>query len=224
MFFTFLQIFRIIDRPVSTRFLFMCARVVDKAKKRRQILEAARDVFSRQGIYNFKMIDIAKRAEIGKGTLYEYFRDKEDLIAGVFNNFLREVNHYVEQQMKLDENPRDQIKTYLATSLGYFEKYPENLHLVFDLWSKIIKQQGNVTSTLEVFSEDYRTLIGKIADVIRCGQERREFKTIDSQTVASALMAYVEGIMFQVVIGVYKLDSRKTADEVSRIFFEGIGK
>ena len=202
----------------------MCARIVDKEKKRLQILEAAQDVFIRQGIYNFKMIDIAEKAGVGKGTLYEYFKHKEDLVNGVFNSFLKNMSAEIEQKVDLEVTPENKIRAYLATTLGYFEKYPEDLQLVFDLWSKVVKAVGKATSTLQVLSEDYRDMIKQIATVIQEGQRQNIFKEYDSMMIASALVAYVEGIMFQIVIGVYKLDSQKTADEVSRIFFEGIRK
>ncbi len=54
-------------------------KIVDKEAKRKDILNAAIHVFVEQGAAKTKIADIAKRANIGKGTIYEYFSSKEDI-------------------------------------------------------------------------------------------------------------------------------------------------
>ena len=56
---------------------------VDKDAKRREIIRAAAAVFTRSGYHVAKMQDIATAAEIGKGTIYEYFSTKEELFLAV---------------------------------------------------------------------------------------------------------------------------------------------
>ena len=58
----------------------MTPRIVDREAKRKQILGAAMTVFARKGINDFRMIEIAEAANMGKGTLYEYFPSKDELI------------------------------------------------------------------------------------------------------------------------------------------------
>ncbi|MCP4754546.1 MAG: helix-turn-helix transcriptional regulator [Proteobacteria bacterium] len=45
-------------------------KIVDKAAKKGEILSSAIKVFAEKGVANTKMVDIARRAEIGKGTIY----------------------------------------------------------------------------------------------------------------------------------------------------------
>ena len=67
----------------------MAPIIVDKELKKQDILVAALKVFARQGIAKTKMIDIAIEAGIGKGTIYEYFRSKEEVIRESFQAFLQ---------------------------------------------------------------------------------------------------------------------------------------
>ncbi len=53
--------------------------IVDKNKKRREILQAAMKVFARDGYHRARIEAVAEEAKIGKGTVYEYFRSKTDL-------------------------------------------------------------------------------------------------------------------------------------------------
>lgn len=61
---------------------------VDKARRRKVLLDAARDVFADKGYHDAKVEDIAERADVAKGTVYLYFKDKravlEELIDGLF--------------------------------------------------------------------------------------------------------------------------------------------
>ena len=52
-------------------------KIVDKKKKREKILETAITVFAKRGIANTKITDIAEAAQVGKGTIYEYFHSKD---------------------------------------------------------------------------------------------------------------------------------------------------
>ena len=52
--------------------------------RRKAILDAAGQVFARKGYTNARIIEVAEAASVGKGTIYEYFRSKEDLFFAVF--------------------------------------------------------------------------------------------------------------------------------------------
>ena len=64
-------------------------RVIDKRKKAEAIGHAALQTFREAGYHGTRMADIAKAAGVGKGTLYEYFDDKADVLRFVFDDFFR---------------------------------------------------------------------------------------------------------------------------------------
>lgn len=86
--------------------------------KRQAILEAAAEVFASKGFYGAKIEDISLRAGIGKGTVYEYFRSKEDLfnelIKAGFDSFesmlLQEIDRAKDVRAKLESIIRVQIE------------------------------------------------------------------------------------------------------------------
>ncbi len=65
----------------------MAPKIVDREEKRRTLLAAAGQVFSARGFHETRMAEIAVAAGVGKGTIYEYFEKKEDLLAGLFDLF-----------------------------------------------------------------------------------------------------------------------------------------
>jgi AcrR family transcriptional regulator len=62
-------------------------RIVDKKEKAARIGSAAITVFRRLGYHRTRMVDIAEAAGIGKGTLYEYFRNKDEILRFEFERY-----------------------------------------------------------------------------------------------------------------------------------------
>ena len=58
--------------------------------RKKQILECAKKIFSEKGFYDTQVDDIVKTLRIGKGTIYQYFRNKEDLFFSLLETFVHE--------------------------------------------------------------------------------------------------------------------------------------
>ncbi|HCY86413.1 MAG TPA: hypothetical protein DHV36_14855, partial [Desulfobacteraceae bacterium] len=69
----------------------MSKREENKGKKQTAILAAALTVFSQKGYAASKIIDIARAANVGKGTIYEYHRSKEDLFFALFQWYVERI-------------------------------------------------------------------------------------------------------------------------------------
>ena len=59
-------------------------KIVDREEKRDSLVKAAASVFASQGFSRARIADIAEAADVGKGTIYEYFDSKEELFLAVF--------------------------------------------------------------------------------------------------------------------------------------------
>jgi AcrR family transcriptional regulator len=77
---------------------------IEDTAKRRQIMEGARAVFLARGFDAASMMDIAKAAEVSKGTLYVYFKSKEELFSTIAR---QECATQAEVTFRLDENDHD---------------------------------------------------------------------------------------------------------------------
>src|SRR5260221_8605603 len=61
-----------------------------RADKREAILRAATDVFAERGFFNAQVADVARAAGVAAGTVYLYFRGKDDLLVSIFEKTMRE--------------------------------------------------------------------------------------------------------------------------------------
>src|SRR6187455_716503 len=104
-------------------------RTVDPARSE-QILEAAARLFHKRHYHEVRMDDVAADAGVAKGTIYRYFRDKEDLylalILASMNRFIAEIT-----PMMADPEPADRrLRAYIRRSLAFCERYPYFMDLV----------------------------------------------------------------------------------------------
>ena len=88
-------------------------RKVDKEAKKDKILKAAMKVFAKNGIFETKMEMVAQKAGIAKGTIYEYFKSKDELVQMVFNHLLVQMNTHVKQSMAMASSPHEKLKAGL---------------------------------------------------------------------------------------------------------------
>ncbi|MBN1213570.1 MAG: TetR/AcrR family transcriptional regulator [candidate division Zixibacteria bacterium] len=198
----------------------MAPKVIDRQQKKRQIIYSAMQVFARQGINNFKMIDIARKANLGKGTLYEYFRSKEELIAGTFELFMETYSAYITNELNKHENPEVKIKVLIASSLDFFVSHEEWVAVMFDFWAAgSPRREGKSFITgLAGFYEKYKNYLVALLDE---GINKKVFHPVDKPLMASVIIALLDGVMFQVLMGLLKNEPR-LGENISRLVLQSL--
>jgi AcrR family transcriptional regulator len=99
------------------------AIIVDKEKKKAEIALACKDLIISSNINSLTISAIAKEAGIGKGTFYEYFKDKYELIFELVSILLQEYNKITEAKLKEATNIKDKLKIF--ASFYYDSDYKE---------------------------------------------------------------------------------------------------
>jgi len=91
-----------------------------KEAKRRKILNAALKIFSRKGYGTAAIDEVAQEAGIAKGTLYLYFRDKEDLFCSTIMYFIDNLAAYLKKHVDNNEGPLDILRSIAYHVLRFF--------------------------------------------------------------------------------------------------------
>ena len=104
------------------------AIIVDKEAKRRDIALSCRDLLQENGIGNLTIAQIAQTAGVGKGTIYEYFDNKEDIVFEIITTFLREDLSRLQQLVTLPLSTREKLFRF-CTTLFENEKGQKHLEL-----------------------------------------------------------------------------------------------
>lgn len=199
----------------------MCPRKIDKAVKRREILQAALRVFAEKGFKNTKMADIAQTASIGKGTIYEYFRHKDEMLVAAFESVRQSGEHLTVQILERDISPLDKLREIFR---GLVRLYGDDLgqaRVFFDFWVEGMQNQERPEIDFKPIYDEYRAIVNDLLhQAIRAGELRADI----SEHTASIFIGVLEGLFLQCLVdpGVFVLED--TVDGVLDTLLRGILK
>jgi TetR/AcrR family fatty acid metabolism transcriptional regulator len=93
-------------------------------EKYERILEAALEVFAAKGFHEAKVTEIARTAGIADGTIYLYFKNKDDLLISLFESRLEQINSGLRAQLAETSNPSEQVESFIRYHLRLAEQSP----------------------------------------------------------------------------------------------------
>jgi TetR/AcrR family fatty acid metabolism transcriptional regulator len=155
--------------------------------KRERILTAAERIFARRGFFAAKVSDVAKEAGVADGTIYLYFKSKDDLLISLFERRMQQVNEALREAVAGIDSPREQLRAFIKTYLQLVHDEPtavEVLTIELRQSSKFMKEYENPQ-----FADFLRLLGGIIADA----QERRELdRSIPAHVAARMIFGVLD--------------------------------
>jgi TetR/AcrR family fatty acid metabolism transcriptional regulator len=159
-------------------------------EKRDRILDAAETIFARHGFFAARVSEIAKEAGVADGTIYLYFKSKDDLLISLFERRMKQVN--AQLQRAIDGlAPGEALRAFITRYLQLMANEPaavEVLTIELRQSSKFMKEYDNPE-----FAAYLRMLGGIIAD----GQARGE---LDAQIPAHIAARMIFGILDELAL------------------------
>ncbi len=92
--------------------------------KRTKILKAAVQVFAKKGFYNAKVAEIAKRANVAAGTIYLYFKNKDEILISIFEEEMENIIAEINQSVITEKNSLKKLETFIHKHLEFVRKKP----------------------------------------------------------------------------------------------------
>jgi AcrR family transcriptional regulator len=178
-----------------------------------KILKAAARLFATKRFHEARMEDIAAAAEVGKGTLYRYFRDKEELYDALLKQAAEHLSHALHEASAGVVDPRARLEAIVGALLTYFHCHP---HL-FDLIQHVeMMHRSDRAFAWQPMREETFALV---EDTLRDGQRLGLFPAHDTELTARLLLGGLRAVL--------RFDNRPpTADLPARIMdiiLHGIG-
>lgn len=144
-------------------------------EKYQRILSASMEVFARKGFAESKISEIAQVAGIGDGTIYLYFKNKDDLLISLFESKLEEINQGLREALQGVEGPENQLKAIIDFHLGLAINSVELAALV------TIELRRSQKFMKEYAKEQLAEFLGQWNTVLEAGQAsgvfRKDFST-----------------------------------------------
>src|SRR5215212_8728713 len=158
----------------------------DRSDKRERILSAAERVFARHGFFAARVSEIAREAGVADGTIYLYFKSKDDLLISLFEARMKQVNAVLREAIA-NAPPPEQLRAFIRAYLRLVHDEPgaaEVLTIELRQSSKFMKEYENPQ-----FADFLRMLGGLIA----AGQERGELDgSIPSHVAARMIFGMLD--------------------------------
>ena len=144
----------------------MAPKVVDKEAKKHTILTAAMKVFAKKGVANTKMTDVAVAAGIGKGTIYEYYKNKDEIFAESFHHFMEVLENIMAQRLFKISDPMEKIKEMTMGWIDALQTHSyEFVEIMLDFWAEGVRHKEKTpVFDLNTIYTEYRALVSNILD------------------------------------------------------------
>jgi AcrR family transcriptional regulator len=174
-----------------------------QAERRRDILASAQRVFAAKGYAAASVDEIALAAGVAKGSIYNYFRGKEDLFAQLFAEEMAQMRNQITQVMDKDISVQEKLGRLLDMGFDRVVTDDKQLcQLALEFWVGAVRQ-GRAGPLMEIFSELYDWYHGVLVGLLRLGQQRGEFELkYDVDVSATLMMAVLDGLWLQSLLGV----------------------
>src|SRR5262245_49104322 len=150
-----------------------------KNVKKNGLMSAAVRVLSRQGAERLTMDEVAMEAGVAKGTLYVYFKNKQDLLKELVETAIAPMVEELTGILESNDSPKARLCSMTQRHLSYFDEHREFFRIfVHDRMAAIQRMK-------RYRNNRYQTFVNAIAKVLQTGIEQGEFRSLDPYKVAS---------------------------------------
>jgi TetR/AcrR family fatty acid metabolism transcriptional regulator len=201
----------------SARGLTVVRQSAAGGDKRDLILKAATKVFAQNGYFQSQVADVARVAGVAAGTVYLYFRSKDDLLVSIFERSMNEVLAEGTAAVAEIDDPAERLSKLAHLHLGRLGR-DKDLAVVFQV--ELRQSVKFMERFSETFLQDYFKLIRQaIAD----GQQSGAFrKDISATTATKIFFGALDEMATNWVLSRRKYDLNAEADAVVNLFIHGV--
>jgi len=187
------------------------------SEKYQRILDAAVEVIAERGYFNSPVSAIAKRAGVADGTVYLYFKSKDDVLRTAIDTTFNRFHKQVEEQFKTLTDPRAQLE-YIAQV--HLESHATNRSMAI-LMQTEMRQSAKFIAE---FSHHHLVrYIQVVREVVRRGQQEGLLrKDISDGLVAHCMFGAIDELLSSAVFTGRVYDAKATASQVMDVLLNGI--
>ena len=192
------------------------ARNGSKAK-RELILRAAIKVFARNGYFNSKVADIARAADVADGTVYLYFKSKEEILHSIFDQNMADAIASGRELIKSARDARDKLRRIAKLHLQRLGA-DRDLAVVFQ-----VELRGSTKFMEEFSAAGFAEYLDLLCRIVQEGQQSGEFRPeLNPKIVAKMLFGALDEMATNWIISKREYQLAPMADVVMDVFLNGV--
>jgi TetR/AcrR family transcriptional regulator, fatty acid metabolism regulator protein len=185
--------------------------------KREAILRAATTVFAHNGYFNSKVADIAREAGVADGTVYLYFKSKEEILHSIFDRSVDEALASAREQIKLIADPREKLR---RIALLHLERLgaDRDLAVVFQ-----VELRGSTKFMEEFSASGFAEYLTLIRNTFEEGQQAGVFRDdLNANVVAKIVFGALDEMATNWILSKRRYKLAPMADQVLDILLNGV--
>ncbi len=183
------------------------------AERRAQIIQAALACFTRKGYNNTTMDDIVNESGLSKGSLYWYFKSKDDLFAEAMLSVFADIGQEAFVGLEQCAAASDKLRVIARVTAGFSQQIEGFFGLFLEFWASSAQREETGQLWIGMLIE-FKDIV---VEIIEEGISRGEFKPVDADELVWAMLAAYDGLAAYAV-----LIPDMNLDRVSEVFVETI--
>lgn len=185
--------------------------------KSETILRAAAKVFAQSGYFNAKVSDVARSAGVADGTVYLYFKNKDDLLTSIFSWAMGEFLTRARTELAEIANAKQKLLSFAKLHFSLLEQ-ERDIAIVFQI------ELRQSTKFMEQFSTTYlAAYLQMLREIIEEGQKNGLFRsTLNAKLIAKLLFGMLDEMATNWVLSHGNHSLTEMAEPVLDIFFNGV--
>lgn len=183
------------------------------------ILRAATQVFARSGFFNSKVADVARAAGVADGTVYLYFKSKDELLSSIFNEAMDEFISRARSELAGLDSPRERLRRFAQLHFEALDRDRDGA-IVFQI------ELRHTTKFMELFSTTkLAEYLQIIREILEDGQQRGLFRPqFNAKLTAKVLFGALDEMATNWVLSHNSYQLSTMVEPVMDIFFNGVSE
>lgn len=182
-----------------------------------QIIDAAVVVIAENGFHQAQVSKIAKEAGVADGTIYLYFKSKEDILISVFREKLAIFIENMDELMQTEMSANERLKKWIE---NHFRVLYENRHLAIVTQLELRQSNKDLRYKINDALKEYLALLDSI---LKEGIDSGEFtSSVDLRLVRQMIFGTIDETITSWVMNEQKYDLLKLAPEVHKLIMKGM--
>ena len=187
-------------------------------ERKGQIMNAAEEVFMQKGFDNARMDDIAEETGLSKGTLYLYYKSKNDLIIAILDRIFQREFRAFENIDLSNVSATETMGLFTDTVANDIKIFLRLMPIAYEFLALAFRNKS-VQGVLKIYVNRYMNIL---IPIIQKGIDSGEFRSVDAHEVAIASGAIMEGTMLIWVYDKSLVDPEHHIRSGMKLLLEGV--
>jgi TetR/AcrR family fatty acid metabolism transcriptional regulator len=186
--------------------------------KRRSILEGALRAFARKGYYNTKVAEIASEAGVADGTIYLYFKNKDDLLISLFEDRMEWIIERLENELdRVEGDVVEKLRRMIELHVHLAVEEPDLAEFI------TVELRQSAKFVKEYENPKFADYLGILQRLIEEGQASGAFRgDLDSRLIGRAIFGALDEVLLTATLSTHHRDIDKKTRQISTLLLDGL--